>query len=158
MSPTVSSPPGFPSTPRYQVNHQPYHNSPHLPVVLYDDDKGRMMSPITANVKMLDSIFNNADVAPDVLSERCALFECDAEGEIEVDEVGNNTYYLTEGYLYQSGHGREKCSRLHCLDPKDDVPNNCGYHSQFYFPVHYKPCGPECRGGYCSCLRSYPDY
>ena len=47
---------------------------------------------------------HNADVAPDVFQERLALFECDPDGDIEVDEIGNNTYYLTEGYLYESGH------------------------------------------------------
>ena len=116
------------------------------------------MSPIKANVKMLGSVFNDADVAPDVIKERLALFECDAEGEIEVDTHGNNTYYLTEGYVYKSGHGREKCSQVQCLNSREDVPNNCGYHDQFYFPVHYKPCGPKCKGGYCPCLRTYIDY
>merc|ERR1712126_310114 len=95
---TPLSPPGFPCTPQYKVSSSPqqYHNSPHLPVSLYDDDHGQM-SPTTANITMLGSMFNNADVAPDVLTERCALFECDTNGDIEVDDAGNNTYYLTEG-------------------------------------------------------------
>ena len=106
---------------------------------------------------MLDSVFHSADVAPDLIKERLALFECDADGDIEVDTNGNNTYYLTEGYIYQSGHGRIKCSSAQCLSSKD-VPNNCGYHMQFYFPVHFKPCGEACQGGFCPCLRNYPDY
>ena len=76
---------------------------------LYDNVRG-MMSPITANIHQLGSVFNDADVAPDLVTERLALFECDVDGEIEVDTEGNNTYYMTEGFLYQSGHGRDKCS------------------------------------------------
>ena len=117
-----------------------------------------MLSPIKANLQMLGSVFNNADVAPDLLSERCALFDCDVDGEIDVDIDGNNTYYLYEGYVYQSGHGRDKCSTNLCLNANEDVPNNCGHHQQFFFPVHYKPCGPDCKGGFCPCLRTYPDY
>ena len=116
-----------------------------------------MMSPITANIQQLSSVFNNADIAPTLTSERLALFNCDVDGEIEVDTDGNNTYYLTEGYVYQSGHGRRKCSKVQCLTSKE-VPNNCGYHQQFYFPVHFEPCGPRCQGGFCQCLRSYIDY
>ena len=66
MSPTVSSPPGFPSTPQYggrQCQLQQYHNSPHLPVSLYEDGRG-MMSPITANTLQLSSVFHNADITP----------------------------------------------------------------------------------------------
>ena len=158
MSPTVSSPPGFPSTPQYggrQCQLQQYHNSPHLPVSLYEDGRG-MMSPITANTLQLSSVFHNADITPNLVTERLALFECDADGDIEVDPNGNNTFYLSEGYLYQSGHGRMKC-QLTCLDSMD-VPNNCGFHQQFYFLVHFKPCGPRCQGGFCPCLRRYPDY
>ena len=95
MSPTVSSPPGFPSTPQYggrQCQLQQYHNSPHLPFSLYEDGRG-MMSPITANTLQLSSVFHNADITP-IWSQR------------EVDPNGNNTFYLSEGYLYQSGHGR----------------------------------------------------
>ena len=76
--------------------------------------------------------------------------------DVSVDPNGNNTFYLSEGYLYQSGHGRMKC-QLTCLDSMD-VPNNCGFHQQFYFLVHFKPCGPRCQGGFCPCLRRYPDY
>ena len=115
------------------------------------------MSPITANIQQLSSVFNNADIAPTLTSERLALFDCDVNGEIEVDTEGNNTFYSTEGYVYQSGHGRHSCSRIQCLQSQE-VPNNCGYHQQFLFPVHYNPCGPRCHGGFCSCLRQYPDY
>ena len=76
--------------------------------------------------------------------------------DVSVDPNGNNTFYLSEGYLYQSGHGRMKC-QLTCLDSMD-VPNNCGFHQQFYFLVHFKPCGPRCQGGFCPCLRRYSDY
>ena len=115
-----------------------------------------MMSPITANVQQLSSVFNNADIAPNQIKERLALFDCDVEGEIEVDTDGNNTFYLSEGYVYQSGHGRNKCG-IQCVS-SEDVPNNCGYHQQFLFPVHFQPCGPSCQGGFCQCLRRYPDY
>ena len=109
-----------------------------------------------ANTLQLSSVFHNADITPNLVTERLALFECDADGDIEVDPNGNNTFYLSEGYLYQSGHGRMKC-QLTCLDSMD-VPNNCGFHQQFYFLVHFKPCGPRCQGGFCPCLRRYPDY
>ena len=154
---TPSTPPGFPSTPQYPVRPNIQHNSPHLPVSLYEEYSG-MISPISANLKSLGSTFNNADLAPNVIQERLALFDCDAEGEIEVDTEGNNSFYLTEGYIYESGHGRDKCKPAQCLSSEYAVPNNCGYHQQFYFPVHFKPCGPKCRGGFCQCLRSYPDY
>ena len=51
-----------------------------------------MISPITANLRILGSTFNDADVAPDLLKERCALFDCDVDGEIEVEEDGSNEY------------------------------------------------------------------
>ena len=114
-----------------------------------------MMSPLTANIKSLSNVFNNADVAPDYIKERAALFESDVYGDIYVQDDSKNVYYLSEGYLYWSDHGRDKCSSVQCLNTQMDVPNNCGYHSQFYVPVHYKPI---CRGAYCDCLRSYPDY
>ena len=107
---------------------------------------------------MLGSLFNDADVAPDLIKERLSLFGCDVNGEIEVETNGNNTFYLTDGYVYQSGHGRDKCTTTMCLDGSADVPNNCGHHKQFVFPAQYKPCGPKCRGGYCGCLRNYADY
>ena len=115
------------------------------------------MSPISANIHQLSSVFNDADVASNLVTERLALFECDVDGEIEVDTHGNNTFYLSDGYLYQSGHGRNKCCQIQCVK-SEDVPNNCGYHQQFIFPVHYKPCGANCQGGFCPCLRNYPDY
>ena len=155
----LTSPPGFPTTPQHQGIPSPQeHDSPHLPVSLYDEEMARMMSPITANTKMLDTIFNSADVAPNNIRERAALFDCDVNGDIEVDDNGNNNYYLSEGYIYRSGHGREKCSMDQCLYTGMNVPNNCGFHQQFYFPVHYKPCGLKCKGGFCSCMRKYPDY
>ena len=54
-----------------------------------------MMSPITANTKMLDTIFNSTDVAPNNIRERAALFDCDVNGDIEVDidDNGNNNYW-----------------------------------------------------------------
>ena len=121
------------------------------------DDCGQG-SPITANIKTLGYVFNDADVAPNTTKERLALFDCDPDGEIEVDTHGNNTFYLMEGYVYQSGHGRDKCTTTTCLDGGADVPNNCGHHKQFVLPAQYKPCGSNCRGGYCGCLRSYADY
>ena len=87
-----------------------------------------MMSPITANTKMLDTIFNSTDVAPNNIRERAALFDCDVNGDIEVDDQGNNNYYLSEGYIYRSGHGRQKCSMDQCLYTGMNVPNNCGFH------------------------------
>ena len=67
---------------------------------------------------MLQSVFNDADVQPNLVKERLALFECDPDGEIEVDNDGNNNFYLSAGYIYQSGHGREKCSMIQCLMPR----------------------------------------
>ena len=100
------------------------------------------MSPVTANVHMLSQVFNDADVKPDLNQERCALFDCDDDGEIEVDYDGINTFYQSEGYLYRTGQGREKCSKVRCLSSKEDVPNNCGFHQQFIFPVQFQPCSP----------------
>ena len=82
----------------------------------------------------------------------------DVDGDIEVDTNGKNTFYLTGGFVYRSGHGREKCSMAKCLNTKEDVPNNCGFHGQFILPNWFKPCGPSCRGGYCLCLRFYDSY
>ena len=103
-------------------------------------------------------LFKDADVQPDLCKERLALFECDVDGDIEVDTNGKNTFYLTGGFVYRSGHGREKCSMAKCLNTKEDVPNNCGFHGQFILPNWFKPCGPSCRGGYCLCLRFYDSY
>ena len=107
---------------------------------------------------MLSEVFNDADVKTDLNQERCALFMHDEKGELDVDYEGNNTFYQSEGYLYKSGHGRDKCAGIQCIQAKEDVPNNCGFHNQFAFPVFFKPCGPTCRGAYCSCLRTYIDY
>ena len=104
------------------------------------------------------SLFKDAYVQPDLCKERLALFECDMDGDIEVDTNGKNTFYLTGGFVYRSGHGREKCSMAKCLNTKEDVPNNCGFHGQFILPNWFKPCGPSCRGGYCLCLRFYDSY
>ena len=153
-SPTPpKSPPGFPSTPQY-------HNSPHIDVSLAHSDLGQItqMSPLSANLRILSSVFKDADVQPDLCKERLALFECDVDGDIEVDTNGKNTFYLTGGFVYRSGHGREKCSMAKCLNTKEDVPNNCGFHGQFILPNWFKPCGPSCRGGYCLCLRFYDSY
>ena len=153
-SPTPpTSPPGFPSTPQY-------HNSPHIDVSLAHSDLGQItqMSPLSANLRILSSVFKDADVQPDLCKERLALFECDVDGDIEVDTNGKNTFYLTGGFVYRSGHGREKCSMAKCLNTKEDVPNNCGFHGQFILPNWFKPCGPSCRGGYCLCLRFYDSY
>ena len=158
-----SSPPGFPPTPQYPAPVSPYHNSPHIQVsqIHYNSTGGSTyLSPVSAsaNIQMLRDVFNDADINNDLNHERCALFMHDENGELETDVEGKNTFYHSEGYLYRSDHGRDKCSRVQCLQTKDDVPINCGYHHQFVFPVFYKPCGPGCRGAYCSCLRSYIDY
>ena len=116
------------------------------------------LSPVSANIQMLCDVFNDADVKPNFNQERCALFDHDEDGDLEVDDKGMNTFYQSEGYLYKSGHGRDKCASIKCIHTKEDVPNNCGYHNQFVFPVFFKPCGPMCRGAYCLCLRSYIDY
>ena len=152
---TPRSPPGFPSTPQHQVqphHHQPSHNSPHIAVSICGQSS--LMSPLAANIQVLQTVFRDADVQPNLIKERLALFECDPDGEIEVDNDGNNNFYLSEGYIYQSGHGREKCSMIQCLNA-NDVPNNCGFHQQFLFPMWFQSCGPLCRGGFCPCLRSY---
>ena len=157
-SPTPTTPPGFPTTPQYQGSpHHPCHNSPHLPVSLMHPDLGQM-SPFSANLNALSTMFHDADVQPDLTKERLALFDCDVDGDIEVENDGKNNFYLTEGYVYRSGHGRDKCSRVKCLDTMTDVPNNCGFHEQFILPNWFQPCGSSCRGGYCLCLRLYDSY
>ena len=160
----ASSPPGFPATPQYrqyQVSspHHPVHNLPHIPVSLVHSDYGQItqMSPLTTNLRMLSNVFHDADVKPDLIKERRALFDSDVDGDIEVDNDGKNTFYLTEGYIYQSGHGREKCSMAKCLNLKEAVPNNCGFHEQFLFHTWFEPCGEHCQGGFCKCLKDY-DY
>ena len=36
-----------------------------------------------------------------------------------------------------------------------EYPSNCGFNRQWYLPDKFKPCGPRCQGGFCSCLINY---
>ena len=70
------------------------------------------LSPVSANIQMLSDVFNDADVKPNLNQERCALFDHDEDGDLEVDDKGINTFYQSEGYLYKSGHGRDSTLTL----------------------------------------------
>ena len=157
MRTPLSSPPGFPS-PLYAPS--PGINNIPVPDV---STNGREMSPRSANLSALGTAFNDADLKDDVNLQMSAIMNI-ADGDMENDDDGNTNYYLDNGYLYQTGHGRAKCSRDKCENRDQyavrEYPNNCGFHpSQWRLPEDFQPCDDDCQGGLCPCLALYaPGY
>ena len=154
------SPPGFPARPQYAAGQgvsipQP---RPTIPVSSVSSD-GCELSPRTANVRALTLAFKDADIKPDLDEETFALEDADSDGDLADDADGNIVCYLSNGLLYQYGHGRDKCTRLKCANrnqyKEKEVPSNCGYNQHWRLPPNFSPCGDLCQGGFCRCLHQY---
>ena len=146
---TVSPPPGF------EFAHpQPVHPCGYNSVQLYARTCG--YSPLQANWDQLDEMFNGADLQDTVEDELRALRGCDEDGWQETS-FDRFTFRLSSLHDYQTGHGRNKCSRQRCiLEGVNRVPHNCGWHSDWYLPDSFIYCDPLlCRGAFCKCLMNY---
>jgi len=115
------------------------------------------LSPRSENLRYFDKTFGGADKL-DQETETSVLL-CRYKDAILYDRsMGNLEIKMAEGVSYIPGHGEFKCNRVKCIQPglfQQGVPNNCGFHRQWQFPGGFLPCGPKCRGGYCSCLSKY---
>ena len=154
------SPPGFPARPQYAASPgvsipQP---RPTVPVFSVSDD-GCELSPRTANVRALTTAFKDADLKPSFKQEIFALKKADPDGDPVDDEDGNMNLNFSNGFVYQFGHGREKCSRVKCFSLSQQAakkfPHNCGFNEQWRLPDNFWPCGDYCSGGFCQCLSLY---
>ena len=156
--PTPKSPPGFPTQPQHRdsmprlkkINVRPKINISMLNVVNEDTIRGR-------NLHYLEETFFNADIMPDSNKELRALHEADSNGRVTVDENRMMTFTTSSGLRYEQGHGRNRCHPTKCQDrTQDEIPNNCGYMiGQWLIPYGFKPCGPSCRAGFCTCINYY---
>ena len=154
------SPPGFPARPQYAAS--PGYSiplpRPTIPVFSVCSD-GRELSPRTANVRALTLAFYNADLKPTIKMETSALRKADPDGDLVEDDDGNKNCNFTNGFVYQYGCGREKCSRVKCYtfmkQAAMNIPSNCGFNDQWLFPDNFRPCGDCCSGGFCTCLSRY---
>ena len=159
----TSPPPGFPTTPQYDASFTfspTAAASPHVSVSLIGDQG--MMSPLSANIQALQSTFYGANKEADANSEINALLRHDDRGDLGLYDDLQMRYIMSNGFTYRTGHGRDRCSHARCVVSsamKDDViANNCAFHPQYILPLWFKPCSSDCRGAYCSCLKTYPDY
>ena len=131
------SPPGFPTTPQYRP--QP----------------AAALSPLTANIRQLDEMFNGADVQPHDHAELRVLRNQDHDGQVTYNN-GLTNFYSTDGFVYELGHGRKKCTMQRCYDEANAfVPHNCAFSGHWTFPSSFRSCGPNCQGAFCPCIRLY---
>ena len=131
------SPPGFPTTPQYCPS------------------PAAAVSPLTANIRQLDDMFNGADVQPHDHAELRALRDQDHNGQVTYNN-GLTNFYSTDGFVYELGHGRKKCTMQRCYDEANAfVPHNCAFSGHWTFPSSFRSCGPNCQGAFCPCIRLY---
>ena len=151
----ISSPPGFPPQPRYVRPGIFKQRPPEISVSLttIPDPNPTIL---IANVYALSTTFNDADLRPTSNQEVRALLDKDPGGRVEPG-VDNVTRFRTSGGLvYEFGHSRGRCIPDKCmLKTQDQMPNNCGFHNQWYRPYNFQICGPSCSGSLCSCLEFY---
>ena len=103
-------------------------------------------------------MFDDADILPDIDTERDALFDQCQWVETDVDNEGNMIFIKGDGSYYQQGHGHEKCARFRCMAAKD-VPTNCGFNtSEWSYPRGFQSCGEMCSGAFCDCIRKRNKY
>ena len=78
------------------------------------------------------------------------------KGVNENEEENMVVFNSYDGFLYRSGHGREKCSKAECVDQAHTgtIPNNCGFHPQWYLPPGFMICGSRCQGAFCPCYQT----
>ena len=153
-SPPGSTTPQHAASPGYSIPLP----RPTIPVFSVCSD-GRELSPRTANCRALTAAFKDADLKPNIKLETSALKKADPDGDLVEDDDGKKKYTFTNRVVYQYGHGREKCSRTKCYSLLQialaKFPNNCGFNKQWRLPEKFSPCGDNCSGGFCSCLKRY---
>ena len=155
-SPSSPSPPGFPLQPqhRYQDLLKP-NRRPEIKVSLVSLPDPNP-SILDANLYAIGNTFNNADLQPTTNDELRALLQIDPNGRVEPGMNNATTFKTSQGLVYEFGHGRNRCLPDQCmLRTQDQMPNNCGYHNQFYRPYNFIICGSSCSGSLCSCLQYY---
>ena len=96
----------------------------------------------------MNVLFNNADVQNEVANER-KLLSSGSVGGNEDKTADMFTFTTKGGYVYRTGHGRQKCTRERCelqrhlprgqYNPQ--LPNNCGLHEQWCLPEDFWYCG-----------------
>ena len=160
-SPTPSSPPGFPIKPQYQSAHLRYpglfktNKRPEISVSLVSLPDPNP-SILDANIYALRKAFNDADVQLTTNQQLRALLKIDPEGRVEPGINNATTFKTSQGLVYEFGHGRSRCVPDQCmLRTQDEMPNNCGFHNQFYRPYNFQICGSSCAGSLCKCLQYY---
>ena len=144
----LSSPPGFP-TPMF-VNKTACAE----PVCLSVRAVNLQRSPLSTNLEYFDETFQGADKMTN-RDEKQTLRKHFKDAEFEDLHNGSFIMRTSLGLRYWSGHGEYKCTptcfKLYGNGPKG-VPNNCGFHQQWFFPEGFQPCGPSCKGAFCTCL------
>ena len=84
-----------------------------------------------------------------------ALHEADPGGKVQLGTGGALTFITMGGLTYERGHGHNRCSAQGQATPRDQLPNNCGYHRQWLIPSNFRVCGESCQGAICSCMDEY---
>ena len=155
-APAPKSPPGFPKQPQHRdsVPRQAHTRPPQISVSMLTTPADSTIRG--RNLHMLEETFCNADIMKDSNKELRALHEADPDGRVTFDSNRTMTYTTTGGLRYEFGHGRNRCHPAMCQNRTQDVPNNCGYfHGQWLIPYGFRPCGPDCRAGFCECINYY---
>ena len=113
-------------------------------------------SAAQANNYTIVLAFGDADLAKTEDEARKILLDhCPCGTEERMEPKFTFTHY--DGYLFQFGHGRNKCSRRKCLtQPDARLPSNCAFHDQWCWPTNFSHCSLQCKGAFCSCLNNYP--
>ena len=184
MSPRrLSSPPGFPQTPKYVTGSVPAASACGGSRDVPDDDDDDALDDLQldhgcetprpvpakeiadqanftasqANSYTMKMAFGDADLAKTEDEARKILFDhCPCGTEEEMKPKFTFSHY--DGYLFQFGHGRNKCSRRKCLTQADAtrLPSNCVFHHQWCWPTNFLHCSLQCKGAFCPCLDNYP--
>ena len=145
----LSSPPGFP-TPSF-VCHS---DRSRPPACLSVRAVNLQRSPLSTNLEYLDETFQGADKMTHTNEEQ-TLRKHFKDAEFQDLEDGGFVMKTGAGLRYWSGHGEYKCQPS-CVslygNGSNGVPNNCGFHQQWLFPEGFRPCGPTCKGAFCTCL------
>ena len=111
---------------------------------------------LSANIYAISHAFNDADLQPTTNQEVRALLHADPGGRVATGADKVTRFTTSSGLVYEFGHGRNRCVPDRCmLVTQDMMPNNCGYHRQFYRPYNFLICGPSCSGSLCGCLDYY---
>ena len=72
------------------------------------------MSPLSANLQPLQLAFHGADTQPDPNSEVNVILQHDDKGDLGLYDNLQMRYVLSNGLVYRTGHGREKCNFNMC--------------------------------------------